>query len=303
METFNTQFLYSIIIIAIGYGFKRWNIIKEQDGEAISRIIFNITLPSVIIFTFHNIKIEHSLLMLVVLGFLYGIIVAVLGLFLFRNETRRDKGMLGMLIPGFNIGLFAFPLVEGIWGDTGLKYFGMFDVGNAVVTFGISYLIGSYYSKEGVVLDYKHVLGKMSKSIPLMTYMVVFIINISGLHLPSGVIQVTSIVSKANMPLSLLLLGIYLNFTFEKSYWKGIGKVLGLRYGTGLALGILSFYLLPVEDMFRYTVLIALILPMASSVLIYSIEFKYNQRFVGTAANLSILLSFLLVWVIGNMLV
>lgn len=303
METFNTQFLYSVIIIAIGYCFKRWNIIKEQDGEAISRIIFNITLPSLIVFTFHNIVIEQSLLMLVVLGFLYGIIVAVLGLFLFRKETRREKGMLGMLIPGFNIGLFAFPLVEGIWGETGLKYFGMFDVGNAVVTFGISYLIGSYYSKEGVVLDYKLVISKMSKSIPLMTYMAVFIINISGLHLPSGVIEVTAIVSKANMPLSLLLLGIYLNFSFEKSYWRGIGKVLGLRYGTGLALGLLGFYLLPVEEMFRYTVLIALILPMASSVLVYSIEFKYNQRFVGTAANLSILLSFVLLWVIGNILV
>jgi len=303
METFNTQFLYSVIIIAVGYAFKRWNIIREQDGEAISRIIFNITLPSLIVFTFHNIVIEQSLLMLVVLGFLYGIIVAFLGLLLFRKEARREKGMLGMLIPGFNIGLFAFPLVEGIWGETGLKYFGMFDVGNALVTFGISYLIGSYYSKEAVVLDYKHVIGKMGKSIPLMTYMAVFIVNMSGLHLPSGVIEVTGILSKANMPLSLLLLGIYLNFSFEKSYWRGIGKVLGLRYGTGLALGLLGFYLLPVEDMFRYTVLIALILPMASSVLIYSIEFKYNQRFVGTAANLSILLSFVLLWVIGNMLV
>jgi len=303
METFNTQFLYSVIIIAVGYAFKRWNIIREQDGEAISRIIFNITLPSLIVFTFHNIVIEQSLLMLVVLGFLYGIMVAFLGLLLFRKEARREKGMLGMLIPGFNIGLFAFPLVEGIWGETGLKYFGMFDVGNALVTFGISYLIGSYYSKEAVVLDYKHVIGKMGKSIPLMTYMAVFIVNMSGLHLPSGVIEVTGILSKANMPLSLLLLGIYLNFSFEKSYWRGIGKVLGLRYGTGLALGLLGFYLLPVEDMFRYTVLIALILPMASSVLIYSIEFKYNQRFVGTAANLSILLSFVLLWVIGNMLV
>jgi predicted permease len=303
MENFNSQFVISFIIIALGYCLKKWHILKEKDGEAMARLIFNVTLPSLIIVTFHRITIDSSLIMLMVLGFVYGIIVAVLGLFLFRKEERRNKGMLGMLIPGFNIGLFAYPLVQGIWGEAGLKYFGMFDIGNAIITFGVSYLIGSYYAKEGVVLNFRHVAGKMGKSIPLMTYVIIFIVNITGLPLPTAVIDISSVISQANMPLSLLLLGIYLNFSFEKAHWKGIGRVLGLRYGVGLVVGTLGFFLLPVDDMFRYTVLIGLILPMASSVLPYSVEFKYNQRFVGTAANLSILISFVLLWVIGNMIV
>lgn len=303
MENFNAQFVISFLIIALGYCLKKWNILKEKDGEAMARLIFNVTLPSLIIVTFHSITIDSSLMMLVVLGFVYGIIVAILGLFIFRKEARRDKGMLGMLIPGFNIGLFAYPLVQGIWGEVGIKYFGMFDIGNAIITFGVSYLIGSYYAKEDVVLNFKHVAGKMGRSIPLMTYVIIFIINLTGLPLPGTVIDITSVISKANMPLSLLLLGIYLNFSFQKSYWKGIGRVLGIRYGVGLFFGLLGFFLLPVDDMFRYTVLIALILPMATSVLPYSVEFKYNQKFVGTAANLSILISFVLLWVIGNMIV
>lgn len=303
MENFNAQFVISFLIISLGYCLKKWNILKEKDGEAMARLIFNVTLPSLIIVTFHSITIDSSLMMLVVLGFVYGIIVAILGLFIFRKEARRDKGMLGMLIPGFNIGLFAYPLVQGIWGEVGIKYFGMFDIGNAIITFGVSYLIGSYYAKEDVVLNFKHVAGKMGRSIPLMTYVIIFIINLTGLPLPGTVIDITSVISKANMPLSLLLLGIYLNFSFQKSYWKGIGRVLGIRYGVGLFFGLLGFFLLPVDDMFRYTVLIALILPMATSVLPYSVEFKYNQRFVGTAANLSILISFVLLWVIGNMIV
>ena len=40
-----------------------------------------------------------------------------------------------MIVPGFNIGLFAYPLVEGIWGQEGIKYFGMFDMGNAFIVF------------------------------------------------------------------------------------------------------------------------------------------------------------------------
>ncbi|KAB7671164.1 AEC family transporter [Bacillus sp. B1-b2] len=303
MENFNTQFMYSIIIIAIGYIFKRSNLLKEKDGEAIARLIFNITLPCLIISTFHNIILEKSLVMLIIIGLTYGILIAFIGLYFLRKEARTNKGMLGMLMPGFNIGLFAYPLVQGIWGAEGIKYFGMFDIGNAFATFGISYLIGSYYSKENDTLNVKSAVHKMSKSIPLMTYMVILIVNIIGIAIPSPIIDITNTISKANMPLSLLLLGIYLNFTFDKSYWKGIGKVLGLRYSVGLVLGATCFFLLPVEDMFRYTVLIALILPMPTSVLPYSVEFNYNQRFVGTAANLSILISFLLLWFLGNMIV
>ncbi|EOR22797.1 AEC family transporter [Niallia alba] len=303
MENFNTQFFYSVIIIAIGYFFKQRNIIKEKDGEGLARIIFNITLPCLIISTLHNVIIEKSLLILVFLGLFYGVLISIIGLFLFRKEANKEKGMLGMLIPGFNIGIFAYPLVQGIWGAEGIKYFGMFDIGNALVTFGISYLIGSYYSQEGTVMTTKQVVGKLGKSIPLMTYVFIFFINITGIHMPHQVIEVTSTISKANMPLSLLLLGIYLNFSFEKKHWKGIGRVLGIRYGTGLFLGILAYLLWPAEDMFRYTILIGLILPMASSVLPYSVEFKYNQRFVGTAANLSIVISFFLIWMIGNLIV
>lgn len=119
MENFNTQFLYSVIIIGMGYFFKQRNIIKEKDGEGLARIIFNITLPCLIITTLHNVIIEKSLLILVFLGLFYGVLISIIGLFLFRNEANKQKGMLGMLIPGFNIGIFAYPLVQGIWGLKG----------------------------------------------------------------------------------------------------------------------------------------------------------------------------------------
>ncbi|WNC12206.1 AEC family transporter [Brevibacillus brevis] len=302
MDSFNSQFLSSVLIIALGYLLKRFRIIKEKDGEGLARIIFNLTLPCLIIHTFHNISLDSSLLLLVVIGFLYGILAAVLAYFAFRNENRKTKGMLGMMIPGFNVGLFAYPLVQGIWGEKGLAYFGMFDIGNALVVFGVSYLIGSYYSAEDVKLDFKQVLGKVSKSIPLLTYLVIFVINLAHIPLPDLLLGVTGTISKANMPLSLLLLGIYLNFSFDKRYQHHFWKVLGLRYLVGLAIGIVCFMLLPFEDMFKYTLLVGFILPMGVSVLAYSVEFKYDHKFVGMVSNTTILISFVLLWGISNML-
>ncbi|MFJ9499588.1 AEC family transporter [Brevibacillus centrosporus] len=301
MDSFNSQFLSSVLIIALGYFLKRCNIIKEKDGEGLARIIFNITLPCLIVSTFHNVTLDGSLMLLVVIGFLYGVMAAFLAYFAFRKENRQTKGMLGMMVPGFNVGLFAYPLVQGIWGQEGLAYFGMFDVGNAMIVFGVSYLIGSYYSGEKVKLNFKQVLSKVSKSIPLLTYLIIFGLNLAHIPLPDLFLGITGTISKANTPLSLLLLGIYLNFSFDKRYLHHFWKVLGLRYIVGLAVGITCFMLLPFEDMFKYTLLVGFVLPMGVSVLAYSVEFKYDYKFVGMVSNMTILISFVLLWGISNM--
>ncbi|WP_338785950.1 AEC family transporter [Metabacillus sp. FJAT-53654] len=302
MASFNQQFLYCVLIIGLGYILRRSNILKERDGEGLSRIIFNLTLPALIIVTFSEIKVESSLFLLIFISFIYGIFSGFLTLFVLRKENRSVKGMIGMMVPGFNIGLFAYPLVEVIFGKEGITYFGMFDVGNAFIVFGLSYLIGSFYSKKEQTIDFKTIVSKMSKSIPFMTYLVVVLINLFGLKLPDVVLNVSGIISAANMPISLLLLGIYLNFSFSKSYLKLMMKFLGLRYGVGLAIGVLLFFLLPFNDMFKYTILIGLILPTSVSVLPYSVEFEYDQKFVGTLSNVTIILSFVLLWGIANIL-
>ncbi len=302
MEGFNLQFLYAIMIIGLGFVLKQVHVLKERDGEGLSRIVFNLTLPSLIIVTFQDLTIDRSLILLIISGLVYGVFSAVLGLVVFRKQPRPIKGMLVMMVPGLNIGLFAYPLVEGIWGKEGVKYFGMLDVGNAFIVFGLCYFIGSYYASEGAKLSLKHISTKMVKSIPFMTYVIVCAVNLAGLHLPTFFVEASNIIAMANMPMALLLLGIYLNFNFDRDNTLLIMKFLALRYGTGLAVGLLLFMVLPFEAMFKYTLLIGLILPTSISAIPYAVEFDYNRKFVGTVSNLSILISFFLVWLMGNII-
>lgn len=301
MSNFNDQFILSIIIISLGYLLKRCNLIKESDGEAISRIVFNLTLPCLILISFNNIKFDFSLIFIMINGFVYGFFMAFLGYLAFKKESRKVKGMMMMIVPGFNIGLFAYPLVEGIWGQEGIKYFGMFDMGNVFIVFGLTYLIGSFYSSEENTFEYKQVLVKMSRSIPLLTYILICALSIIELQLPTVVLDVAGVISKANMPLSLVLLGIFLNFSLDKSYFKKIIKYLTLRYVVGLSIGLLVFFFLPLDIMFRYTILLALIFPMSFSALVYAVQFNYDKKFIGTVSNITIIISFVLLWGIGNL--
>lgn len=299
MSDVNSQFLLSLLIIALGYISKRLNLVKEQDGEGISRIIFNFTLPSLVINTFSTIKVEPSLALIPVINIVYSTFLAALAVFFFQKEFQKNKGVFSMTSVGFNIGLFAYPLVEALWGKEGLKYFGMFDMGNALIVFGLCFFMASYYSSEDGKVDFKELLKKISTSVPLLVYILTLLLNVTGLSYPKTVLEVTGILSKANMPLSLLVLGIYLSFSFEKSYWKSMFKVLALRYGIGLLVGLLLFFTLPFEPMFRYTVLIGLVLPISMTVIPYSVQFNYDKKFVGTLTNFTIIISFILVWIIG----
>jgi predicted permease len=297
----NQEFLYIIIIITLGYLLKRLNVLQEKDGEVIAKIIFKITLPALVIVTFDSVKIETSLILLPIIVLIYGLIIAFLGLIIFKKEERELKGSFLMLTSGFNVGLFAFPLVYAMWGIDGLTYFSMFDVGTSFVVFGIAYILGSYFSEEGLKLNPIEILKKLSKSIPLMTYIIASILNFSHIQLPDMIINVASTISGANMPLSLLLLGLYLNFKFEKQFIKPILKFLTFRYGLGLLFGLALYFILPYDEMFRYTILIGMLLPVAASALTFAVEFKYTTtRLIATISNITILISIVILYIFSN---
>lgn len=299
----NEEFLYIIIIIGIGYLLKRLNILQEKDGEVISKIIFKITLPALVLVTFDSVKIETSLILLPIIVLVFGIMTACLGLFVFKNEERELKGSLLMLSSGFNVGLFAFPLVYAIWGIDGLTYFSMFDVGSSFVVFGICFIFASYFSKEGLRLNPMEILKKLGKSIPLITYIIASILNLIHIQLPDILINVASKISGANMPLSLLLLGLFLNFKFDKQFLKPMVKFLAFRYGLGLIVGLVLYFILPLDIMFRYTILIGLLLPVAASALTFAVEFKYSTnstRFIATMSNITILVSIVILYIYAN---
>lgn len=298
MSNVNSQLFITMFIILLGYIVKRLNIITEKDGQSIAKVVFNITLPALIITTFSSIKIDYSLGLVSLINILYNFFMIALMFILFRKSSRTEKGMYSTILPSFNIGLFAFPIIDAIWGQASIKYLAMFDIGNAFIIFVVVYLLASYLSTNESKIEFKSIFKKLTSSVPLMVYLISIILNISGVKLPSFIIDVSGIIAKANMPLSLLVLGIYLSFNFEKYYFKNMLKVLAIRYITGLTVGIILFFILPFEPMLRYTLLIGLILPISLTAIPYSVQFNYNSKFVGTTANLTNVISFVIMWII-----
>lgn len=305
MADVNIVFLLSIAIISIGYLIKRLKIIEEKDGNIIAKIIFNITLPAVILKITSTLNFEFSLILLPIINISFGIIMASIGLLLFRNEPKNIKGLMIMAVIGFNVAHFSFPLIDGIWGEEGMQYIALIDAGNAFTIFVLCYIISSIFSPknqdEGKKVNLKYVAQRLIKSAPLMSYFIALTINFSGIILPNFITDLLDIFARANTALSLLLLGIFLNFKFERTEWMAIFKVLIIRYLIGLGVGLSLFFFLPslhFSHLFRIIVTISLILPIGLAVIPFSVEFEYNQRLVTILVNLSIIISFALMWIL-----
>jgi malate permease and related proteins len=82
------------------------------------------------------------------MGFGFGCIMLTIAWFVFKKEDNDTRGLMTMGSGGFNTGLFAFPIIEGIWGRDALAYAIMYDIGNMAVVFGLVYPLGNYFAAK-----------------------------------------------------------------------------------------------------------------------------------------------------------
>lgn len=293
------QFIIIILLIALGYLLKRINFIKSADSQVLSTLVLNVTLPSLVIVNLNSANLDLSFSILPIMMLIYGILAKVIMVALFRKYDNHVKGSVGMMAASLNIGLFAYPLVETIWPKNGMIYFGMADIGGAIIMFGVTYFVGSYYSEESDQFNFKFLGKKLISSVPLVTYIVMFILNMANIHLPKASIDFFTIISKANMPLSMILLGIMLSFRIEKQFLPIAVKYLIVHYGLGCIAGLLVHFFLPTsDDMIKTTLLITWLLPVGVAIIPYSIQFKYKTLpLVGMVTNISIVISIIIIYI------
>ena len=59
----------------------------------------------------------------------------------------------------------------------------------AIIMFGVTYFVGSYYSEGSDQFNFKFLGKKLISSVPLVTYIVMFILNMANIHLPKASID------------------------------------------------------------------------------------------------------------------
>ncbi|WP_370728011.1 AEC family transporter [Fibrella arboris] len=298
MEQANLVFLITLCLVGLGFSLRHWRIISEQDGKVLSRLLMYTTFPALMIVSTLRVPLTPSLLAIPLVSISLGAALLVLAWFGFAKQPVRVRAVLTMGIGAFNIGLFGFPIVEGIWGRDAMVYAVLYDIGNTVVIFGIVYPVGYYFASGGKGAPaVGALLRRVLRLPPLLGMLVGLTLNGLAVDVPPVLFETLDTLAKANKPLVLLLLGIYLSFQLDRAQQFAIVRLLLLRYLAGFAAIALLYAVLPTASLLRTTITVCILLPVGMTILPFSDEFDFDSRVAGTLVNLSLVISFGLLWV------
>jgi predicted permease len=244
-----------------------------------------------------KIELTAALGWLPLIAMLFGFLSSFVGFLVFKKEAPTHRGILTMGSAGWNLGLFAYPLIEGIWGWQGLTYAIMFDLGNSVINFMVNYGMGTYLAgNHGTKNPVKHVLKKIFTLPPFQAMLIGLAFNILQIPVLPLAADIIDTIAKGNKPMVLLLMGIYFSVRLPKVAFAKVFQVLGLRYVLGLSIGLLLYYTVPFEFQYRNMLLICLILPAGMTLITYSDELNFDTGIAAAIVNFSMLISFVIMW-------
>jgi predicted permease len=170
-----------------------------------------------------------------------------------------------------------------------------------VMVFVILLVVASYFSREdGDGPGADRIIRAMTRSVPLIVYVLTVVLAVLGLRYPGPVVSVANVLARANMPLVLLVLGMFLRFDAATGRWGEVARLLGIRYAAGIAVGAALYMFLPYDQTFRTVLLVVFLLPPPLIVLAYSVEYKYDAPFVGLFLNVANVVAYFALWVAFN---
>lgn len=193
-----------VSVIAVGYFCYKKEYIKTQADESLTFILFNIAIPSVMITSF---QMEYNkstitdfltatliLTVLVFVTLLFGYIFGKLIRF-----SREKRAVLMYALAFGNVTFFGIPLIQKLFGSSGLMY-----VISATVPFNILVfaLAPTIFGANDTKFNPKQLL-----QMPIIATCVGFLIYMFQIPLPDFVLTATSIMSNVCVGISLIILG------------------------------------------------------------------------------------------------
>lgn len=286
-----------VAIIALGFLLRRIGVFREGDFHVLSQITLKITLPASIIVSFSQMTIEPSMLVITLLALGAGVIYVGAAFLLNLHNDKEQRAFDIVNLPGYNIGLFAIPFVQSSLGPLGMVTASLFDAGNAFVCLGGAYGVASSV-KDGVGFSVKRIGKALLSSVPFMCYVIMLVLNFTGLKLPDAVLSLAEIIRGANTFMAMLMIGVGLNLQIAGGQIQKILKIVLVRYALAAVFAVVFYVTLPLELEIRQALVLLAFSPISSATPAFTGELKSNVGASSTINSVCILCSIVIMTVL-----
>lgn len=200
--------LVPTLMIVLGYVLKRQDVLKVHDSVTLSKIVLDVTLPSLIFVNLSKADITPSMLTLPLAAFaLSGICMVISYLFCkSRGYSKVKTWTIVIASSMMNTGFLGFPITMGLFGNEGFLQAIFFDLETTMifVIFGIV-LVSRFGGNR------KDVLKESLTFIPLWAVFLALIFNIFNLQYGYVIENSLTYLGQATIPLIMITLGLRLD--------------------------------------------------------------------------------------------
>lgn len=284
-----------IAIILMGYLLRRVGFFTKEDFHVLSKIVIKITLTAAIITSFAGRQLEYAMLILTLMGFCFGVVLMITAYLINRRRGKDEQAFAVLNTAGCNIGNFVLPFAQNFLGPVGVMAVSLFDVGNSFICLGGAFGVASMVKEGNKKFTFKPILRALSKSVPLITYIIMTLLAALHINLPKPVVEFASIISSANAFMAMLMIGVGFQLSSDQAQMGAVLRILLPRYGIGLALAVVSYLLLPFPLEYRQALAILFLSPIASAAPAFTAEMKGDYGLSSAVNSFSILISIVLI--------
>lgn len=214
-----TQILILSILVLVGVIGSKLGVISTEGKDMLAKIIFNITLPFMLLCNFSNINITPKLLsnslaiiLLTFITLLFMLLAGWLTTHLIRM-TRREAAIFRTHSVFGNLVFLGFPIISALYGSEGLLYAGMFQLVSNMLMWTIGVIILNHGKGLSLSMKVKHIFNPNTIAI-----LIGFIMFLFSIKLPPILMKSLSGLGDSTIYLSMLYIGSMMFYSSLKGF-------------------------------------------------------------------------------------
>ncbi len=283
-----------IITFVVGILLRSRGILTKVHAERLATFVFSVSLPATILVSLDPVALTSTAWKLPLAACLITLpmIFCSWRLACLLSLPRETQGGFILATSSINSVYFAFPVTLATFGEEGLTYAVLFDLGQTTLTLTVLYGLAMWHSTETATS--RSGVIRLLSSPPLWALACILTLKLSGQHLPLWLIELFRPLHFTTTPLASLVLGLSISFSTIRRTARLATAGVVTRIGGGFLLGSIAVWVLALTGVERAVVLLIAAMPSAVSALIIAAEAQLDEELVASIVALSMCLGVLM---------
>lgn len=280
------------LFFALGILLKKVRFADTDNADFILRLIFFVTLPSLVLLRLSQTVITWDKAYLPIIGIVINLCCMSVTLLIARFTQIPRKTMGAMLVSTMIANnTFMFPFIMAGFGASGFADAVLIDFGNGLTTSTIVYIMAFKYGSEAHRSS--TMIIKLVRSPLFWAFVIGIVLSLFSLKLPLYVGVFLEGIGEMTSPMILIALGIFFQPKFIRL--KLVSLTILIRVGFGLAVGVGLAYVLGLSGQTFIVVALCSSAPVGFMALTFTSIARLDKEFASNVVSISIILGLIYV--------